>query len=59
VDEPRKIKNIVWIGSSRRDLKAFPSEVKDMIVYVLYQARVGRKAPSAKQLVGFGGVSVL
>jgi phage-related protein len=59
VDEPRKIKNIVWIGSSRKDLKAFPSEVKDMMGYALYQAQLGRKAPSAKPLVGFGGASVL
>src|SRR5713226_5505765 len=47
------------MGSSRRDLKAFPSEVKDVIGYALYQAQVGRKAPSAKPLAGFGGASVL
>lgn len=27
--------------------------------YALYQAQVGRKAPSAKPLAGFGGASVL
>ncbi len=59
VDEPLKIKGIIWMGSSRRDLKAFPSEVKDVIGYALYQAQVGRKAPSAKPLAGFGGASVL
>ena len=54
-----KIKSIVWIGSSRRDLKSFPAEVRDIMGYALYQAQVGRKAPSAKPLVGFGGASVL
>jgi hypothetical protein len=33
VTEPPKIKNLVWIGSSRRDLKSFPAEVKDVIGY--------------------------
>jgi phage-related protein len=59
VDASTRIKEIVWIGSSRRDLKAFPAEVKDVVGYALYQAQVGRKAPSAKPLAGFGGASVL
>jgi phage-related protein len=59
VDEPRKIKNIVWIGSSRRDLRTFPAEVKDVMGYALYKAQVGLKAPTAKPLRGFGGTSVL
>jgi phage-related protein len=59
VSEPPKAKSIVWIGSSRRDLKSFPAEVKDVMGYALYQAQVGRKAPSAKPLRGFGGAGVL
>ncbi|SRR5260370_22022828 len=59
VDEAPKIKSIVWIGSSRRDLKSFPAEVKDVMGYALYQAQVGLKAPTAKPLRGFGGASVL
>jgi phage-related protein len=59
VNEPPKVKSIVWIGSSRRDLKSFPAEVKDVIGYALYQAQVGRKASSAKALAGFGGAGVL
>ncbi len=57
--EPPKIKSVVWIGSSRRDLKSFPAEVKDVMGYALYQAQVGRKASSAKPLAGFGSVGVL
>src|SRR5260370_5775270 len=59
MDEPPKNKDIVWVGSSKRDLKAFRAEVKDVMGYALYQAQVGRKAPSAKPLSGFGGASVL
>ena len=39
MDEEPKVKSIVWIGSSRRDLKAFPAEVKDVMGYALYQAQ--------------------
>jgi phage-related protein len=59
VNEPPKIKSLVWIGSARRDLKSFPAEVKDVMGYALYQAQVGRKSPSAKPLAGFGGAGVL
>jgi phage-related protein len=59
VDELPKVKNVVWIGSSRRDLKSFPAEVKDVMGYALYQAQVDLKAPSAKPLRGFGGAGVL
>ena len=53
------IKSIVWIGSARKDLKAFPDEVKKVMGYALYEAQLGRKALSAKPLSGFGGTSVL
>ena|SRR5215211_5966390 len=59
MDEPHKIKPIVWIGSSLRTLKSFPSEVNDVIGYALYQAQLGRKSPVAKPLSGFGGASVM
>jgi phage-related protein len=59
VKEPLKVKSIVWIGSSRRDLKSFPAEVKDVMGYALYQAQAGLKSPSVKPLRGFGGAAVL
>ena len=59
VDESPKIKTLIWVGSSRRDLKAFPDEVKDGMGYALYQAKIGQKAPTAKPLRGFGGAGVL
>jgi phage-related protein len=52
-------KPLVWVGSSREDLKAFPEEVRHVMGYALYLAQVGGKHPDAKPLRGFGGGRVL
>jgi phage-related protein len=52
-------KPLVWIGSSRKDLKAFPEEVQDVFGYALHVAQMGGKHPDAKPLKGFGGAGVL
>lgn len=54
-----KIKVLAWIGSSRRDLKKFPAEVRSAMGFALYQAQLRLKAVNAKPLAGFGGASVL
>ena len=59
MEEPHHLKRIVWIGSSRKDLKSFPDDVKRAIGYALYQAQAGGKALSAKPLSGFGSAGVL
>lgn len=59
MDEPQKIKSLLWVGSSKKDLKAFPAEVRSAMGFALYQAQLGRKPASAKPLAGFGGASVL
>jgi phage-related protein len=59
VDEPHVIKDLLWIGSSLKDLKPFPDEVQREIGYALYAAQRGGKAPEAKVLTGFGGAGVL
>lgn len=59
VDEPHIIKDLFWIGSLRKDLKAFPDEVQDVVGYALYAAQRGQKASEAKVLTGFGGAGVL
>jgi len=41
------------------DLKAFPSEVQDVVGYAIYQAQIGLKAQETKPLHGFGGAGVL
>jgi len=55
-DEP---KPIVWVGSSRRDLKLFPKRVRFDIGQALYAAQRGDTDPAAKPLKGFGGAKVM
>lgn len=50
---------LIWIGSSRRDLRGFPREVRRNIGQALYAAQQGETDPSAKPLRGLGGGSVL
>ena len=52
-------KPVRWIGSSREDLRSFPEEVRGRVGGALWDAQVGRKAPYAKPLRGFGGAGVL
>jgi phage-related protein len=53
------LKPLVWIGSSLKDLRKFPEEVKDAFGYALYEAQCGLKPLAAKPLSGFGGAGVL
>ena len=53
------LRPIVWIGSTRRDMRAFPRAVRRDVGYALYSAQEGDVDPSAKPLSGFGGASVL
>ncbi|MEE4377580.1 MAG: type II toxin-antitoxin system RelE/ParE family toxin [Candidatus Competibacteraceae bacterium] len=52
-------KPLVWIGSSRKDLKAMPDDVQDVFGYALYLAQIGDKDDHAKPLKGFGSAGVL
>lgn len=56
---PSQRKSLEWIGTSRRDLRAFPEDVRDEMGFALYQAELGAKHRSAKSLKGFGGAGVL
>jgi phage-related protein len=53
------VKRLDFIGSSRKDIRAFPEEVKDNIGYALFEAQEGKKSMSAKPLKGFSGAGVL
>jgi phage-related protein len=44
---------------SREDLSNFPKEVRKRVGGALWDAQIGRKAPYAKPLKGFGGAGVL
>jgi phage-related protein len=50
---------IIWVGSSRRDLRRFPREARRSVGRALYAAQEGETDPSAKPLKGFGGAGVL
>jgi phage-related protein len=52
-------KPVRWVGSSRRDLKSFPRQVKRDIGQALYAAQKGEMDPAAKPLKGFGGGGVM
>lgn len=54
-----KPKPVRWVGSSKADLREFPEEVRRRVGGALWDAQVGRKAPYARPLKGFGGASVL
>lgn len=57
--DPGTLKPIRWIGSSLRDLKSFPAEVRSDVGFALYAAQNGEMDPSAKPMKGFGGASVM
>lgn len=50
---------VVWVGSSLKDLRAFPEDVRDVMGYALWLAETGGKHPDAKPLQGFGSAGVL
>jgi len=50
---------LIWVGSSRRDLRGFPRQVRRDIGKALYAAQQCETDPAAKPLKGFGGRSVL
>lgn len=50
---------VIWVGSSRRELRTFPAEVRREIGQALYAAQQGETDPAAKPLKGFGGSSVM
>ena len=52
-------KPLVWIGSTLKDLRALPEEVKDVMGFALSQAQSGGKHPDAKRLKGYKGAGVL
>ena len=52
-------KPVLWVGSSREDLRAFPELVQKGVGFALWFAQIGDKHPHAKPLRGFGGAGVV
>jgi phage-related protein len=53
------VRPIIWISSSRRDLRSLPAQVRRDIGQALYTAQRGETDPAAKPLKGFGGTRVM
>ncbi len=53
------LKPVVWVGSSRKDLRRFSDPVQREVGYAIYVAQRGGKHRDAKVLTGFGGAGVL
>jgi len=50
----RPARPLLWVASSKRDYRQFPSRVQDGFGFELYLAQTGQHPPSAKPLKGFG-----
>ena len=55
-DQPKPVR---WVGSSKEDVSEFPEDVRRQVGGALWEAQIGRKAPYAKPLKGFGDAGVL
>ena len=53
------LKPVIWVGSSRRDLRAFPELVQDHMGYALYIAQRCGKHRDTKTLSVFVGAGVV
>lgn len=53
------LRQLLFVGSSRKDLGDFPGEVQREVGYALYLGQLGDRAPSVKTLSGFGGGGVV
>ena len=53
------VKQCLFVGPSRRELKGFPDKVKGSIGHALHTAQCAGEAESVKALKGFGGRNVL
>jgi phage-related protein len=53
------MKRLIWIGSSRQDLKEFPDEIQDEMGHALYQAQMGDRHNHAKMLSGLGSAKII
>ena len=54
-----QIRTLYWVGSSRKDIREMPEEVRDTFGFALFLAQQGQKHEQAKPLRGFGSAGVL
>jgi phage-related protein len=53
------LKPLVWVRSSKDNLKKFPRTAQSHLGFALKVAQSGGKHPDAKPMKGFGGASVI
>ena len=53
------MKELVWIASTRHDLRALSKSVRRIFGVALWAVQMGETPPIAKPLRGFGGAGVL
>lgn len=58
-NESESVRPLVWLGSARKAVRAFPSPVRREIGVALYAAQRGGIDPAARPMKGFGGGSVV
>jgi phage-related protein len=59
IEQQPPLKPVIWVGSSRKDLRGFPDSIQDHMGYALYVAQRGAKHRAAKTLGGFAGAGVV
>ena len=59
MSDEQNLKELVWVGSSRKDMLSFPRSVRRVFGTALFAVQKGVKPLEAKPLKGFGGAGVL
>jgi phage-related protein len=54
-----KIRDIVFVGPTQDDVRAFPDAARKLVGFALFRAQEGAMHPNVKPLKGFGGAGVL
>lgn len=54
-----RLKPVIWVGSSKKELKAFPRVVQRSMGQAIFAAQAGDKDPAAKPMKSFKGVTVM
>ncbi len=52
----RRVKPLIFVGSSQKDLRAFPAAVRRDVGVALFDAQLGNHPHNAKPLKGMSGV---